>query len=496
MASKNKHGNSVVQSVPARRSFWQRESGLVLIPLLFVLLWCAFAALDTFSPFEQRIVGVDPVGYYVWFRSPMFDGDLQFENEYRSLMLGKIPGDILVDPNGPRTATGHLQNAFSLGPALLWSPFLLVAHVVALAGEGTPDGYSQPYHSAVFFANAFYGLVATLLVYGALRRWFAAGVSAVSAVAVWAASPLLYYTFGQEAMSHTVSYCCIALFLFAWVRLREREGYLPWVLIGAALGLASLARWQNVTFALVPTVDLLARDWKRDFPRLVACGTATVAVFLPQMAAWKILYGSFLTIPQGGGFMDWTHPHLLALLFSPSYGLITWTPLMAIGLVGLFIWPREGRLPYITLTVAFLAQLYVQAAAGNVGWAYGMRRMDNCMPLFAIGFALILSRFPLRPRYAVGVLSIFVLWNFLFVLQYAGFLNEFYIMRALTAFAAEHGTTPQALIATRHIPGNGPIDLNAFMMEHIFPKGGTPTLRQFTLDKGRVLLTIIQRIIA
>ncbi|MDX9974886.1 MAG: glycosyltransferase family 39 protein, partial [FCB group bacterium] len=276
MASKNKQGNSVSKSAPARSSFWRREPGLLLIPLLFALLWGAFAGLDTFSPFEQRVVGVDPVGYYVWFRSPVFDADLQFENEYRALMPGKIHGDTLVDPNGPRTATGHLQNAFSLGPALLWSPFLFVAHAVAWAGGWTADGYGQPYHSAVFFANAFYGLLGTLLVYAALRCWFAAGVATLSAVAVWAASPLLYYTFGQEAMSHTVSYCCVALFLFAWVRLREREGYMPWILIGAALGLATLARWQNVTFALVPTVDLLARDWKRDFPRLVACGAATV----------------------------------------------------------------------------------------------------------------------------------------------------------------------------------------------------------------------------
>jgi hypothetical protein len=296
-------------------------------------------------------------------------------------------------------------------------------------------------------------------------------------------------------MSLTVSFCCVALYLFAWVRLREREGYMPWFLIGADLGLATLARWQNVTFALVPTVDLLARDWKRDFPRLVACGAATVAAFLPQMAAWKVLYGSFLTIPQGGGFMDWTHPHLFTLLFSPSYGLITWTPLMLVGMIGLFLWPRENRLPYVALAVAFLAQLYVQSAAGNVGWSYGMRRMDNCMPLFAVGFALILTRFPLRPRYAAAVLAVFVAWNSLFVLQYAGILNEFYVMRALTAFAAEHGATPQALLNTRHIPGNGPFDLNAFIVQHIFPKGGAPTLRQFTLDKWHVLTTIFERMI-
>jgi hypothetical protein len=473
--------------------FWRREAGLLVILFLFVAFWAAFGLLHTFSPLKARIIGVDPVGYYAWFRSPVFDGDLQFENEYRTLLGSGVAGDTLVDPDGPRTVTGHLPNSFSIGPALLWSPFLGVAHVVARVGGWPADGFSQPYHSAVFFANAFYGLLGALLIYGALRRWFDVRASTLSALGAWAASPMLYYTYGQYAMSHAVSFFCMALFLFLWIWLRERDGYLPWLAIGAALGLASLARWQNVTFALVPTIDLLARDWKHNFPKLAACGAATVVVFFPQMYGWKLVYGSYLTIPQGGGFMDWGHPHLLALLFSRSYGLITWTPLALFGVVGLFLWPRENRLAYVALAAAFVVQLYVQAVAGNVGWSYGMRRMDNCQPLFAVGYALMLSRLTLKPRYATAAVGAFVVWNFLFVLQYAGLLNEFYVMRALNAFAEQHDTTPKVLIRMGQIPGDGPFDLPTFVREHAFPKGGTPTFEQFTYDKLRVVVTIVRR---
>lgn len=462
---------------------------------LFLLIGLACLALDTFSPFEQRIAGVDPVGYYAWIRSLAFDGDLQFENEYRTLAIGDLPGDELVDPDGPRTATGHLQNAFSIGPGLLWAPFLLVAHVAAWLGPAPADGFSQPYHAAVYLANTVYALAGLLLTYAALRKWFDRFTSALGAFAAWGASPMLYYAYAQEAMSHAASFFTVALFLCAWSRLRDKPGYAPWLAVGAALGLAALARWQNVTFALVPAVDLLARDPQRNFPKLAACGAATVVAFLPQMLAWKVLYGSFLTIPQGGGFMDWTHPHFIRFLFSAQYGLITWTPLTVLGIAGLFLWPRENRLPFVALALAFLVQLYVQAVAGNVGWSFGMRRTDNLVPLFAVGYALLLARFPLRPRYAVAVVAAFVFWNFLFALQYGGFLDAFYVQRALDAYAQAHGTSAEFLLQTGRQPDGRPFDLRAFGMQYVFPKEAAPTFAQFTTDKFHVLIQILLRML-
>ena len=48
------------------------------------------------------------------------------------------------------TTTGHLDNHFAIGPAILWSPFLFVAHVGVLlcdrlGGQIPADGFSRPY---------------------------------------------------------------------------------------------------------------------------------------------------------------------------------------------------------------------------------------------------------------------------------------------------------------------------------------------------------------
>ncbi|MBI5093515.1 MAG: hypothetical protein HZB26_13870 [Candidatus Hydrogenedentes bacterium] len=466
----------------------------MIVVALFVCLWAAFAWLGVFLPMKQRIAGVDPVGYYAWIHSLAFDHDLQFENEYLMLNGGVYLGPPFPDPNGPRTPTGHLSNPFSLGPGLLWTPFVFAAHVIAKLKGYPADGFSEPYIAAVFVANAVYGLIGTLLLYWGLRTWFTRGASAVAAIAAWAASPLLYYTYAQQAMSHTCSFFAMALLLEVWARLRLRPGYGPWAVVGAALGLATLVRWQNVTFAIIPAIDLLARDPKRNLPRLAVCAVAAVVAFSPQMIVWKIVYGSFVTIPQGSGFMDWRHPHPLLVLFSPSYGLLTWTPLCAIGLVGLFIWPKDNRLPFITLAAAFLVQFYVQSVAGNIGWTFGMRRMDNCVPLLAVGFALFSTRLHVRWGWSALVSGLFIVWNFLFVLQYAGFINQYYVDSAFDEFVRAHGTTRGQVLQTRRLPDGAPFDPRVFAFDHTFPKGGKPTLRQFTLDKGRVIQQIYRHV--
>ena len=40
-------------------------------------------------------------------------------------------------------------------------------------------------------------------------------------------------------------------------------------------------------------------------------------------------------MPQGEGFMKWSDPALLLMLFSDNHGLFTWTPIVAVALVGL-----------------------------------------------------------------------------------------------------------------------------------------------------------------
>ena len=298
----------------------------------------------------------------------------------------------------------------------------------------------------------------------------------------------------------------MGLLLFVWARLRDRRGYWGWALIGATVGLATLVRWQNLTFAAIPAADLLcglttktpSNKFEGGAPagaKLAACAAACALVFLPQLIGWRIVYGSFVTVPQGGAFMTWSRPNLLKLLFSTEHGLITWTPLCGVGLVGLFIWPKDQRRVMASLAVAMILQLYVGSCAGNVGWSFGMRRMVNCVPLFAVGFAVVITTFRVRNVWLALVVAGFALWNFLFALQYAGILDPLYVDRALIQLAEEQDVAVNALLQMDTLPDGEPFDLGQFVQEHWFPRDKSLTCRQFVTDKATVWLVVLDKML-
>src|SRR5919108_1212656 len=90
----------------------------------------------------------DGVMYYVYVRSLLKDGDVDFTNEYAH--YGLLEREDLRVP----TRTGHRRSVFSIGPALLWTPsFLLgdaVARVQGMRGESSDlSGYGPTYVNAV-----------------------------------------------------------------------------------------------------------------------------------------------------------------------------------------------------------------------------------------------------------------------------------------------------------------------------------------------------------
>src|SRR5216683_3011420 len=86
-------------------------------------------------PFLNPWVRGDGVGYYAFARAPLIEHNLDFTNDYQH--ANESFRGPRLDENGQpkpefRTPTGHLDNHFSVGPAILWSPFLLLAHAAVL----------------------------------------------------------------------------------------------------------------------------------------------------------------------------------------------------------------------------------------------------------------------------------------------------------------------------------------------------------------------------
>jgi hypothetical protein len=390
---------------------------------------------------RQRIVRGDAVHYYVYTRSLVFDRDLDFENDYKGLYTLDFNGD----PPPPdydwwfkRTQTGLIRNYMAIGTPLVWLPgFLGVTGAVALwdaAGGSYPlDGYGLPFQLVPSVTGLLAGGLGLWLTFLLCREAGAVGNAMAATLATFAGTSYLYYMLVSPSYSHAVSACVSAGFFLFWWRSRDRTTVWRYTCLGLIGGLFALVRWQDGLAMIVVVFDILAQGRRlatlRErfvfaVTRLTAAGLASLAVFSPQIAAWQALYGQPFTVPQGSGFMKWSSPALLPVLFSPLRGLFSWTPIAAAALLAIpWSW-RQSRRMTMVLTGFFLVSLYVNAAVADwwAGEAFGARRFLSCFPVMAVGLTVLLSRTG-RWRVVVGWLAAaLVAANLLLLFHYELFM--------------------------------------------------------------------------
>ena len=381
--------------------------------LLAVLFIVSLPAVTT------RLYASDEIQYFAYLRSVWFDGDLSFENEYRYFYDRNIARawgfhETFLER---QTETGLRINFAPVGSAILWSPFYAVADLTVVAmrafGSSVPrDGFSQPYIAAVTYGSAVYGFLAVLLSAVAARRIVGAG--ALAAGAVWIGTPLIFYMYVTPGMSHACSAFTVALFLYAWLRVRTHWSASGLAVLGALAALMTMVREQDALFAIGPGLDYLStlggvRDYARsqDPARVLRNGLAAVAafavVYLPQAVAYIVLNGRLGPSNLVSRKMSWSAPHALEVLVSPEHGFLWWTPLAVLCLVGLVMCAagvvqgpvdRETRWLGVLALVMVAFQVYV---AGSVeSWSaagtFGHRRFVALTAPMTIGLATLVSR--------------------------------------------------------------------------------------------------------
>jgi hypothetical protein len=397
---------------------WERWSRKKNTFLLAVLLSAAWATAGWVQP-EFR---ADAGSYYVYLRSLFFDRDLDFRNDWQGLGQA-IP---------PPAATGLPRNTHAVGPALLWSPFFAAAHIYVRVDqtlgryEYTRDGFSAPYRRAPVLGTVTAVILAAVLLFAFLARSFGHAVAGLAVVGSVAASTVLYYTFVLPAMAHGAAFAAGAALLWACDRVRQQPSAPRWLAVGAFLGLAVLMRWQAAVHVLL-VIPLAVFEWRRGAARVSwILGAAALAYLcvIPQLVAWRVLFGDVGTVPQGPGYMNWWAPHLQDVLFSANHGLFTWTPAALLGLGGLVVGYRRAPLFCGAGLAVFAITAWINGSVAHWDWeggdSFGARRFDIVVPFFALGLASLLegmARLVRRtPLLAPALfLTAFVLWNLGFI---------------------------------------------------------------------------------
>lgn len=366
--------------------------------------------------------------YFAYLRSLAFDRDVDFTNDYRLLGLGDKT--YLFGP----TVTGHAHSAWTIGPAIVWTPFFGAGHLVAVSlraggADVATDGTSFPYRQAVCIASLFYGLLGCWFCWLLARRFHPDRIAAAAVALVVSGSFMLWYLVKEPSMTHAASMASVAGFMVVWADTRERRTIGQWAALGALAGFMSLIRWQNILFAVLPGIDALVmldaarRAGDTGGLRRTATGSAlfllcAIAAFAPQMIAWRAIYGSFVARSPVGPAVRWSDPHLVDILFSARNGLLSTSPVLYAATIGLLVFafarPALGAPMLAAVAIMVYFNACIQDWWGSAG--FGGRRFDGLIPIFSIGFAAFIhAAAAIVRRHAIATVTaaatLLALWN-------------------------------------------------------------------------------------
>ena len=312
--------------------------------------------------FLQKTVYGDGIYYFSWLRSLVIEHNINFTGEYNRL-----------GGNQPYLQDRMPANKYSIGPALLWTPGYISIHRFIRG-----DGYSFPYQLTVSVASVCAALFG-LIILTRLTRDKSSTIMIVLLLLAFATN-LFFYGSVDTVNSHAVTFFWASVFV---VFLAVKP--IPWMAAGLALGALSATRLQDMLSILLVLPYLKTMNKKAFFAGL------SIA-FAPQIIVWYLLYGSLVNpyLLGGEGFNVFS-PHILGVLFGKENGLFLWTPVVFLGLIGLFLKRKTYFLPLI---IIFL-QIYLVSTWSTwwQGASYSGRMFVGILPLIYLGLVETVAPF-------------------------------------------------------------------------------------------------------
>ena len=344
----------------------------------FYLLFIASLALSWYfhkdsAKFNDRNeLWSDRAGYYIYFPATFF-----YHFDAR-----KMPADLDIRTGGGfslDTLRNKIETKYTYGVALMLSPFFLSAHLVSLiSGYDDENGFSMLYLRMMLLGAVVYLILGLWLLHRFLICYFPVNISLFVVFLIFSGTNLFYYSLIDGMMSHVFSFFLFALFLFSLRNFSHTRHYRYFLMVCLSLSVAILIRPTNILLGLClffldsgSRAGVAGRLKQLLLPRyFLAFLIIAFIVFLPQLIYWKYLSGNWFHFSyRDEGFINWQHPRVAEVLFSPLNGLIAYTPMvifMVSGIVIMFLQKKPNR-----LLIASLLVMVTMACASWKMWYFG-----------------------------------------------------------------------------------------------------------------------------
>jgi hypothetical protein len=334
----------------------------------------------------------DSVAVVAYLRSAVLDVDFAFFNEWAG--TGLVRGGVTMFTEV--TPVGALANHWGIGTSILSAPPYLAAYLIG----GPPDGFFDLYAAVLAWTNVVFAAWALAIAAGFLSRH-----AGLAIAATLFGTPLFFQTFlFPLGSTHVAGALAIGLVFGALFHDRDGDA-LAGLAAGLATGFAIAARLQHVV--IVPAVAYVAVRQRRSLRWWLAAIAGGAIPLACQAVAWQAIYGTPLgplvlgARLEGTTWVPFRNFALFTVLFSSYHGLFSWSPVVALAIVGWIFAARSPdarrRLIAAAALLMFCGEWIANGTLDRFFWcgmSFGARRFIDLAAPIAIGIAWFASSIP------------------------------------------------------------------------------------------------------
>lgn len=365
------------------------------------IIFVIFPILVTIFIFHYFLVGQavygDGIYYWSYVRSVYIDQDLKLNDEinhhYDFLHNNSNLPDLI-----PKEDVKTIANEYHLpfGPSIGWLPFFALGDILArifhlLNNSIVLNGYSDIYQITVGIGNIIYVLLGVYFIFKLLQKYFDTNIAIFTSIIIFFTTNLFYYSSLDVLNSHPFAFFVSSFLIYYFLIQLSSKWYL-WLFLGILIGLLILTRTQELVFVLLIIAGFIKyKNLKLVFFSLFGL---FISIF-PQLLLYQIAYHGLFNSPYflSEGFNVFK-PQLLGILFNAKTGLVFTSPIVLVGLIGLFLLAKQKKYIGILALIIFSVEYYVIASWGawDQAASYGIRMLITTYPLIAVGLGYIIEK--------------------------------------------------------------------------------------------------------
>lgn len=367
------------------QSFWKFIPYLVCIVFIIV----------RYISFPPQMLNWDTFGYYLYLPSKFIYNDIFLQQKVwlDELILQYEPTSTLYQ--AIKTENGNWVFKYTMGLAILYTPFFFIAHVIAQPLGYAADGLSAPYQVSITIGGLIYLMIGLFVLLKILRHFFDLKLSMiVFLIIIFGTNYFQLMLFDGTLLSHNFLFTFYALLIFYTIKWHQNPNKKSAIAIGALIGFMTLIRPSEAVSVLIPIFwpgngsyfKTKIQLFKDNFPHIILVGIFAFLMLLPQLIYWKLATGSFLffSYTNPGEGLDLLSPHTYNFLFSYRKGWLLYTPIVLVSFAGIFILIKNRNPLFIVLSIFVVFSVYIISSWTNWWYAGASFSSRAIVPIYTL----------------------------------------------------------------------------------------------------------------